>query len=405
MNIAVGKELQNDEQLAEDVISGDVLDGAEQENSVEEQADSLEVVEPSVAESAADEPVVEMPSSSDPNILLEGWVGIGKPSICALQTLCEKLSDAEKLVEESTLSLNEQFKTLAEAAEKQSKTVEDVAETAGSLDMEGDKISMLQFSEMFAGALGGAVEKILYISKMAMSMVYSLDDAIESIRDIEKFNERIQAINKQTNLLSLNATIESARAGEAGKGFAVVADEVRSVSKEINALSDEMHMKIGQVGESVRKGYNTLQEVATTDMSDSITAQDTLDKLMQVLLHQTERFKEILEGAAQDSQEISNTIGSVIVKMQFQDRTAQYIQNAVTAMRIVENSLQLMEKTTKTSGKGEDITKALIEKIMSSFKLSEFTQSYQTVLVSSGLVPEGTFAQASAEEEEDIELF
>ena len=85
-------------------------------------------------------------------------------------------------------------------------------------------------------------------------MVYSLDDAIEAIREIEKFNGRIQAINKQTNLLSLNATIESVRACEAGKGFAVVSDEVRSVSKEINILSVEMSEKIGQVGNSVRKG-------------------------------------------------------------------------------------------------------------------------------------------------------
>lgn len=80
----------------------------------------------------------------------------------------------------------------------------------------------------------------------------------------------IQKIAEQINLLSLNATIESARAGEAGRGFAVVAQEVKNLAGQARAATEQISKEIGGVREiasevalalqSINQGIGAVQE-------------------------------------------------------------------------------------------------------------------------------------------------
>lgn len=116
------------------------------------------------------------------------------------------------------------------------------------------------------------------ISSTSQSME-SISKKLEGyIVDINKVVDIIKRIAKQTNLLGLNAAIESARAGEYGKGFNVVANEVRKLSldseqslKQINETLDFIKSTIIEISQGAEKNsYTTtnqassLQEIASS---------------------------------------------------------------------------------------------------------------------------------------------
>ena len=123
----------------------------------------------------------------------------------------------------------------------------------------------------------------------------------------------VEQIADQTNLLSLNAAIESARAGEMGRGFAVVADEIRklaenskksvqTINENLKVFIEDVRQLIGQVNAqflSLEESNKTLEKVAGENMSATeriSTVAASIARLVKEMSEQTRQLSSVIEN-------------------------------------------------------------------------------------------------------------
>jgi methyl-accepting chemotaxis protein len=132
------------------------------------------------------------------------------------------------------------------------------------------------------GLLIEGVQRIRSCSETSKKKLRSLGDPTRQIGNIVG---TITDIAARTEMLALNASIESIRAGEHGRGFAVVADEVRKLAEQSSTSARE----IGVLAESLEMQTNDSLSVLSreqheveSDIAVVESIRETLNELSQV---------------------------------------------------------------------------------------------------------------------------
>jgi methyl-accepting chemotaxis protein len=171
--------------------------------------------------------------------------------------------------------------------------------------------AVLVLSERIATAAGEMGRSANGLAGFARAAVTDAETGLGTVDDLRRASGQIRTavdlINRvamQTQLLSLNASIEAARAGAAGRGFSVVANEVKTLANETGESSGEIIDQVDAVQSAAEDAVRVLRAVTDRirEMSglidgiaaavDGDTGHDTtgLTELAEVLRTEVQRF-------------------------------------------------------------------------------------------------------------------
>lgn len=198
-------------------------------------------------------------------------------------------------------------------------------------------------------------------SEAGQSTMTKLVKAMETIQEsnvqlqniaviINQINSKTAVINdivSKTELLSLNASIESARAGEYGKGFAVVAEEVGNLAKVSGKAANEIQELITASQEQVNKILGLTK--ARVDDGKKVTseAQESFIKISADIVKMSEVIQQIFEATKEQElgvRKISDAMSAI-------DKATQQSNNAVKSTAVSSEELveqsHILDKTSE----------------------------------------------------------
>lgn len=136
----------------------------------------------------------------------------------------------------------------------------------------------------------------------------STNELLEEMSQIQTMLKQIEDVASQTNLLSLNASIEAARAGQAGKGFAVVADEVRLLAGRSSQVATEIQNVIKALSDATKDVYTKV------DMGMTATQQGMVD---------LEELRKNISSVEKATNEAQNLMKEQINRIELTDQQVQ----------------------------------------------------------------------------------
>lgn len=152
---------------------------------------------------------------------------------------------------------------------------------------------LADISDKLTSLSGNGTNKLSELSDVMTSVIGSSENNITSTEklkertsEIENITDTVHEIAYQTNMLAVNAALESTRAGSEGQGFSVVAQEMRKLASQVDDASRNIQKTVGDIIDEVQNIISSSKKTGST-IADA----------QNVLSENQKSFDELIEHA------------------------------------------------------------------------------------------------------------
>lgn len=251
--------------------------------------------------------------------LLEASSLLGTAADNTNGTMNKVRSAVNRIVENSA----EQAENSKSTSEHMRLMGENITETSAEVEaLNSNAEFMHQSSEKAAETLSNLQHINSEVERIIGEVQEQTNRTNDSVQQIYKATAFITSIAEETDLLSLNASIEAARSGESGRGFAVVAEQIKKLSEQSNQSSSEIEETAMMLSEDSQKAVEIMQKMQEIIVSQSESMQDT-QKVVEEVVAQIANSMQSIQQIKETTEHLANVRNEVLQAVETLSNIAQ----------------------------------------------------------------------------------